>query len=200
LILLGYLDLVLLYRKGEILGLRWNDIDFERKEIHVRQQITRINGAIKASDLKTESSFRVIPFDFNHHTRNSDIQNALIEHANKNNIDIPPFAPNFQLSLQGTVVMSEAGTPLEPRNFLRCFQNLAKQAGLPHLTVHDTRHIAATNLKDSDLPIKDAAKILGHAKPETTLKIYQHGTTKTQRDGLSVAVSRLTRNTKCSAA
>lgn len=171
-------------RRGEVLGLRWCDIDFINGDIHVRQQIYRLNSALKADSLKTDSSFRILPLD-------PEIHIALIEHAKKNNIDIPPFEPKFQLSLHGTVVRSKADTPIEPRNFLRCFQNLVKKLGLPHLTVHDKRHIAATNFKDSGIPVLDAAKLLGHAKPETTLRIYQHGTSETQRTGISIALSRL---------
>jgi integrase len=183
-----YIAFLLLFtygmRRGEVLGLRWSDIDFENNNIHVRQQIGRINGCLKASKLKTKNSFRVIPLDM-------AIRMAIIEHAKKNIVEIPPFNPHFKLSTQGTIVTSNAGTPLDPRNLIRIFHNLSKQAGLPRIKVHATRHIAATNFKDVNMPIVDAQKVLGHAKPETTLKFYQHGTTETQRIGISAAVKRL---------
>jgi integrase len=109
-------------RRGEVLGIRWCDIDFENDNIYVRQQVSRINGAIKVGELKTESSFRVIPIS-------PDIRAALLEHAKKNNVEIPPFEPYFKMSLDGTIVRSKVGTPVEPRNLQRCFQNLAAKAG-----------------------------------------------------------------------
>ena len=107
-------------RRGEVLALRWSDIDFVNERIYIRQQVNRVRGVLKVSELKTDSSFRDIPLD-------PAICDALLQHAKKNNVDIPPFNPSFQLSLQGTVITSKASTPMEPRNFLRCFQILSLQ-------------------------------------------------------------------------
>ena len=104
-------------RRGELLGLRWSDIDFDNSVIHIRQQIDRINGKVKARDLKTMNSRRNVPLK-------SFICAALMEHAKKNNILIPPFNPNLELSLIDTVVMSKVGTPLEPRSLNRLFNTL----------------------------------------------------------------------------
>lgn len=67
-------------RRGEVLGLRWQDIDFENGVIHVRQQIGRVNGSIKARELKTVNSRRKLPFVAN-------VRAALLEHAKRNGVN-----------------------------------------------------------------------------------------------------------------
>jgi len=122
-------------RRGEILGLRYSDIDFGNNRIYFRQQYIRVDSGHKMSGLKTASSNRDVPLDPVIHT-------AILEHASKNGIKIPPFERKPSLSMDGTIIRSRANTPITPRNFLRCFQNLVKKLGLPHLTVHDKRHVA----------------------------------------------------------
>jgi integrase len=156
-------------RRGEVLGLRWCDIDFHNGWIHVRQQIGRIDGALLARDLKTKNSRRNLPLS-------PVIREALLRHAEKKGIAIPAFDPQPEQSLQGTIVTTRIGTPLEPRNLARCFHGLIKRVGLPRIKLHATRHTTATMLKELKTDIKDVQLILGHANPSTTLRIYQHGT------------------------
>jgi integrase len=177
-----YITFLLLFtygmRRGEVLGLRYSDIDFENGKIYVRQQIDRINGRITASVLKTKKSRRELPLrDY--------VRSALIKYAKTTGVIIPQFNPNFELSIHGTVVVSNAGTPLEPRNLGRLFDSLSKKAGLPHIKIHATRHMTATLLKDLNVPDKDIQDLLGHAKITTTKNIYQHGTQDTQHNAIS---------------
>lgn len=174
-------------RRGEVLGIRWCDIDFDNNLIHVRQQIDRINGEIKARDLKTANSHRILPLV-------PIIRTALLELAPKRRTEISSFSPKLELSTEGTVVLSGAGTPLEPRNLARSFHLLADKLGLPRIKLHATRHTAATILKELNVPVKDVQLILGHANISTTLNIYQHGTTETQRNALCAVGERLLGN------
>jgi integrase len=180
-------------RRGEVLGLRYCDIDFDNGVIHVRQQIDRINGVIKARDLKTKNSRRTLPLI-------DDVRKALLKHANKNGITVTRFNSLLELSTQDTIVVSRVGTPLEPRNLARCFEQLTEEVGLPRIKIHATRHIAATTLKDLNVPIKDVQLILGHANIATTANIYQHGTSDIQRSALSAAYKRLNIGTVATAA
>lgn len=179
--------LIIIYglRRGEAAGLCWRNIDFENNVIHIRQQIIRLNGKLVACDLKTENGRRDLPMmDF--------VRNALLEHAKKHNITIQPYDPeNSELSTEGTVVISEAGTPLEPQNLLRSFRILTKKVGLPQIKLHALRHLAATILKDLKVPTKDIQLILGHADSSTTLKFYQHGTKKTMDSAIASMESAL---------
>jgi len=176
------LSLIILY--GEVLGLRWSDIDFDNGLIYVRQQIGRVNGVIMARDVKTTNSRRTLPLM-------SIVHSALLDHAKRQRITIPPFNAYYELSIQGTVVISKVGTPIEPRNLRRYFDTLLEETGLPRITVHAMRHTAATVLKDLNVPVKDAQLILGHSDISTTLNIYQHGTPETHRAAISAIENRL---------
>ena len=165
-------------RRGEVLGTRWCDIDFANNLIHVRQQIDRVNGEIKARDLKTKNSRRTLPLL-------PSVRDVLLRLAEKRNITIPPFNPKLEMSIEGTIVLSRNGKPLEPINLNRCFHILTEKMGLPRIKIHAARHTAATILKDLNVPIKDVQLILGHATIATTLSIYQHGTAEAQRSAMS---------------
>ena len=171
-------------RRGEVLGLRWSDIDFGNNVIHVRQQIDRINGRIVARDLKTKNSRRNLPLI-------GELRTVLLEYANKHGIAIEKFNPQCEISVQNTIIASRVGTPMEPKNLERCFHILRKNAGLPRITIHAMRHTAATMLKDLNVPLKDVQLILGHADIATTANIYQHGTSEAQRVALSAVGGRL---------
>ena len=135
----------------------------------MRQQIYRINGKVVARDLKTKNSRRVLPIT-------TKVRDALLEHADKNSVTLPPFDPYCKLSTEGTVAINSAGKRIQPSSLKWCFNNLTKKAGLPHITIHAMRHTAATILKDLNVPVKDVQMILGHSNITTTLNIYQHGT------------------------
>jgi integrase len=176
-------------RRGEIIGLRWSDIDFENGFICVRQQMYRVKGKrvkseIVVKELKTKNSRRNPPLV-------DDVRNALIEHAKKRNITIPPFNPYFELSKQGTVIVGKTGNPVDPRVLARHFENLTKKADLPRTKLHAMRHMTPTFMKDLGVHVKDAQMILGHANVSTTLNIYQHGTPEGQRAALDAMGNRL---------
>ena len=165
-------------RRGEILGLRWGDIDFDNGLIHIRQQIDRIDGVIKGRKLKTKNSFRSLPLV-------DTVRLALLNHAAKHGITITPFNQQHEFSITDTIVLSNTGKPLESRWLGPCFQQLAKKAGLPRIKLHAIRHTTATILKDLNVPIKDVQLILGHANISTTMNIYQHGTPETHHNAIN---------------
>jgi integrase len=165
-------------RRGEVLGLRYSDVDFENNLIHIRQQIDRINGKIMARDVKTANSHRTLPLT-------ESVRLAILAHAASHGVALPPFSMQYNISTSGTIVISQANTPLEPRNLARSFHDLIARAGLPRIKLHAMRHTAATMLKDLAVPAKDAQLILGHANISTTLNIYQHGTPDTHRSAMT---------------
>jgi len=171
-------------RRGEVLGLRYCDIDFDNGLIYVRQQIDRINGRIMARDVKTENSRRTLPLI-------PAIRTELLNHAERNCTIIPPFDLNPDMSTEGTIIVGKTGRALEPKSLVRSFDILAMRAGLPRIKVHAMRHTAATVLKDLGVPVKDAQLILGHSNIITTLNIYQHGTPDTHRTAISAVGERL---------
>ncbi|MFI5746561.1 tyrosine-type recombinase/integrase [Streptomyces sp. NPDC051644] len=162
--------LLLIYglRRGEVLGLRWEDLDYERSEIHIRQQLTRVGKQLIHGPLKTKASNRDLPML-------TPIASALNEHRAEQ---------TARGIMSDLVFTTDAGTPIEPRNFARSFERLLKRHGLREVTVHTLRHTAATILKNLRVPARDAQVILGHSRITTTLELYQHGDIASSRNAL----------------
>ncbi len=142
-------------RRGEALGLRWRDVDFEGKVIHIRQQLVEMGKHIFVSTPKTTNSKRDLPLL--HH-----IESVLLATREGNESD------------DDFVFRSRTGTPYQPNNIFRFFRKHVRELGLPVISIHDIRHTVATMMKDSGVPLKDAQMTLGHASPTTTMQHYQH--------------------------
>ena len=166
-------------RVGEMLGLRWSDIDFENNVFIVRQQIVRTMGKLVIQTVKTDSSRRQLPLV-------PAVKEALLNHAVKNAVKPHLFAPQRELSAEGLVITTSLGTPLEAGLFRRRhFQRLITKYRMPPIKLHGLRHTAATILKDMGVPVKDVQEILGHTDISTTLKVYQHGSNHVKWNALT---------------
>ena len=166
---MGYV-LLLVYgmRRGEVLGLRWCDIDLERNEIRVEQQLQRIKGKLVMGDVKTNAGRRTLPIL-------PITRQAILDHFGRS-LGVEYSEKAFaQLANDKTLVLlSSVGTPIEPTSFYRVFQRRRETAGLPRITIHHMRHTAATVLKNLGVPARDAQLLLGHAQITTTQQLYQH--------------------------
>lgn len=167
--------LTLLYgmRRGEVLGLRWEDIDFERRAIYVRQQIQRSIGGLQAGPVKTSAGRRDLP-----------LLDVVAEALRRHRAQAEQLAAGGCRPLGETVLTSATGRPVEPRNLVRSFQAACLRHGLPVIAVHHLRHTTATMLKYAGVPVRDAQLVLGHAHSSTTQMLYQHGDIDGQRAGL----------------
>lgn len=160
---IGYV-LLLIYgmRRGEAIGLRWSDIDFDAGAIHVRQQLQRIDGKVVAGEVKTAAGRRTLPLV-------PMLRTLLEAHASARDTRVLGEAD------EDLVLTSKTGAPIEPGNFARTFYLTAERAGLRRITVHQTRHTAATLLKSMGVQARDVQLILGHSNVSTTQQLYQHG-------------------------
>ncbi|MEN4478135.1 site-specific integrase [Mycolicibacterium cosmeticum] len=155
-------------RRGEALGLRWSDIDWDHNVIHIRQQLQSVGQRLLLGPLKTRASRRDLPLLL-------PVRAALIEHQRRQ----PAASSDWNL-----VTTTSTGAPMWPRNFVRAFHTLRKRIGLRHTRIHDLRHMTATQLKNLGVPDRDAQLILGHSHISTTQQIYQHGDNAIQRAAL----------------
>lgn len=174
--------MLLLYgmRRGEVLGLRWCDVDFARGELHIRQQLQRIGRTLEQGPVKTAAGRRDLPLI-------AALREALMCHyaaQHGGELDAASIAERAAPD-QGLVFLSATRTPVDPRNFVRTFHEIRGKAGLPRITVHHTRHTAATMLKNLGVPARDAQLILGHAHVTTTQQLYQHGDLRGQAEALA---------------
>jgi integrase len=171
---LGFL-LAILYgmRRGEVLGLRWCDIDFTHGIFRIERQVQRIGGALVSGPVKTSAGRRTLPIVASAHA-------VLLRQAALAGVDLTATKlPDT------TVLTSTTGRPVEPRNFVRSFQEFCATAGVRVIAIHHLRHTAATHLKAQGVAPRDAQLILGHAHVTTTQQLYQHGDVAAQASALT---------------
>ena len=135
-----YLAIVLLIvyglRRGEVLGLSWNDVDFESNTFQVRQQLLRVGHALQLGPVKTSASKRELPLL-------GIAREAFLSHEALRTLG----GPETVWTLHQLVFTSRTGAPVEPRNVARSFERIAQVAGLRRIRTHDLRHTTATLLK-----------------------------------------------------
>jgi len=163
---LFHLAIVTGAREMELLGLKWTDVDWVRKVIKIERQLERADGnGVQFSPPKTKNGRRSI----NLGKRSMEI---LRIHYEKHQQLRKEASENW--SEHGLIFTTNNGTPIHPRNLLRDFRILLKNAGLPQIRFHDLRHTAATLMLNNGIPIIVVSRRLGHAKASITLDVYGH--------------------------
>ena len=167
---------LLLYgmRRGEVLGLRWSDIEGET--IRVRQQVQRLRGELVIGPVKTRAGKRDLPLL-------GLADEALTIRRGTQFLDCEHLGDAWTDT--GLVFTTKTGHVVEPRNLNRSFDRICADNGIRRVKVHALRHTAASLLKSLGVPAKDAQVILGHAHPSTTEQIYTHVDEAAKRDALT---------------
>ena len=161
-------------RMGEILGLRWQDVDLDGATLAVNQAIYRIAGkGLVTAEPKTDRSRRALFLP-------DGVIRALKAHRLRQLQKRLAAGPRWQDS--GLIFTSGVGTPLEPRNLFRSFKALLRKAGLPDVRFHDLRHSAASLLLAQGVPMRAVMELLGHSNIGTTADIYSHVMPAMMRD------------------
>jgi integrase len=168
------LALTLGLRKGELLGLRWADVDLDRGELEVRQTLQRISGELRVQPPKTKRSRRTIPLP-------APCVDALREHRARQAAERLRAGERWKDS--GLVFMTRVGSPLEPRNLNRHFYSVRRAGGLA-VRFHDLRHTCVSLLLDLGVPPHVVREIVGHSDIEVTMTIYAHASLDEQRKAL----------------
>jgi len=153
-------------RRGELLGLRWKDIDLKNGKIKVIQQLVKEGNKHVIRELKTDSSQnRVISIP-------DEVIAELKEYKEKQRIERKSLG--LSEVYNGLVFTSETGTFVQTRNFDRCLKAILKRAGLEEIRVHDLRHTFALISLQAGADIKTLQSDLGHESIQTTLDKYGH--------------------------
>jgi integrase len=151
-------------RRGEILGLRWHDIDFVEARLAVRRALVSVAYEITESTPKSHQA-RVIDLD-------RDTLTRLQAHRDEQEVEQGNWGAGYEVS--DLVFCRENGTPIHPDSFSQRFEFEVRRSGLPKIRLHDLRHSHATIALRAGVQIKVVSERLGHESPAFTLKQYTH--------------------------
>ena len=160
---LFYLDLSTGLRRGELLGLKWNDINFETRMLEVKRQIQRVNGVIQETAPKTHNAYRKILLPV-------EAVEILRQYREQQKVKSEYVFP------------SPTGGIMEPDCARKMLKRVLLRAGLDELRFHDLRHTFATLALQNGVDVKTLSGILGHYSAGFTLDTYAHVTAQMQED------------------
>jgi integrase len=165
-------------RKGELLGLRWSDIDFGDATLTVRQALQRVGGHLVLVEPKTARSRRVVPVP-------PPTLAALCGHRRRQKADQLAAGPAWRDT--DLVFATHLGGPLEPRNVNRSWYAIRSRAGLTGFRLHDLRHSCASFMLAAGASPRTVMKTLGHSQIGLTMNTYTHVLPEIERAAIDAA-------------
>jgi integrase len=158
------LILVMGLRKGEVLGLRWNDVDFDAEVLSIGWQLQRVGKQlIHKERTKSDGSTDVLPIP-------SICLAALLHRQEQQKTARARCGEEWQAS--DLIFTTRTGRPIEPRNVNRAFDIRCRRADVKVIRVHDTRHTCGSLLAALDIHPRVAMQILRHSRIAITMEIY----------------------------
>ena len=150
-------------RVGEVVGLEWDDIDFEKRELHVKRTMdyNYYTRTWATTTPKSKKSIRTIPL--------TTEAIRLLRAQREMNKVIP-------LEWKDKVFLSGKGVPVENRGYNLCLKRACKKAGIRKISMHILRHTFATRCIEGGMKPKTLQVILGHANINMTMNLYVHAT------------------------
>ena len=157
-----YVEVMTGLRRGEICGLKWQDINFSENTLKVQRSVSVVKGGLSIGETKTETGVRSIQMP-------PSVAEVL---QNRKQTAITEWVfPNFMHPEQ----------PISPATAYRKLKVILKYAGLPLIRFHDLRHTFATHATHGRVDPKTLASILGHTNDSFTLDTYTHVTSDMQK-------------------
>ena len=144
-------------RRGELLALRWDDLDFQTGALRVERQVQRVKGSLAVTQPKTRSSSRTVILPM-------PVLDILKNYRQKVNSRWMFPSPRKEDS------------PLDPAAVRKKLAAVLERAGCKHVRFHDLRHTFATNALEHGMDIKTLSAVIGHVSSATTLNVYAHVT------------------------
>jgi integrase len=170
-------------RRGEVLGLRWRDVDLDAAQLAVVQSLTTVDGDPLLTGPKTQRSRRTIFLD-------SQTVALLKDHRRRQREEQLVAGPDW-LTSGDLVFRDELGRPLHPDWFSREFKVLVRRTGVPPIRLHDLRHTHATLALKAGVHPKVVSERLGHATVGITLDLYSHVTPGIARDAAEAVAAKI---------
>ena len=160
---LYYTELSTGLRRGELLGIKWEDVDFDAGSIYIQRQITRLNGVVKESPLKTKNAYRQIIVA-------PEVIQMLKEKKERED------------GFSAYAFSSPVGGPMCPDSMLKMLHRVLHRAGLEEIPFHSLRHTFATLALQNGVDVKTLSGLLGHYSAGFTLDTYGHITKAMKQD------------------
>lgn len=162
-------------RRGEACGLRWSDINWRQRSIHIQRNVVKLTGEpifVKAP--KTAAGDRVVYF--------SKEMGRLLKTWKQECAWEAEQTSGLVLGEEDYLFRQPDGNPMVPSSFTFRFKKILKENGLPtDLSIHSLRHTNASLLISQGVDVRTVASLLGHAQTSTTLDIYSHAFDKNKR-------------------
>ena len=164
-------------RRGEILGVRWQDVDLDRGVLSVVQSLEETRNGLRFKPPKTKRSRRVIT-----------LPTVTIEGLRRHRAEQAQVRLRLGIGRDenGLVCPRYDGRPRSPRAFTKEFTRLVAKLDIPHITFHGLRHSHATQLLRAGVHPKIAQERLGHSSIATTMDLYSHVTASMQEDAATL--------------
>lgn len=175
---LYYLAIATGCRRGELIALRWSDVDWARPAISINRTAEEVSGGIIWTEPKTARSRRSVPLP---------AKAAALLKAHKARQAEEKLRLGKEYEDQGLVFARPDGRPLSPSHVSKHFTSILRKAGLPHIRLHDLRHTHATLLLAAGIHPKIVSERLGHSTITLTFDTYCH-VTHTMQDAAAKRV------------
>ena len=169
-------------RRGEVVALRWSDVDVAHRRLTVNQSATVVDGDEVVSTPKTRRSRRVIDLD-------PETVTLLKQHRARQRELLLMVGATATAS--DRVFTNEVGGPLRPASVGQAFRRLVGGAGVPVIRLHDLRHTHASHLLMAGVNVKVVSERLGHASVSFTLDTYGHVMPGQQAEAAAAAAALL---------
>ena len=159
-------------RRSEVLGLKWDAVDFERNTITIKHTVTEcsVDGKVilvKQDRTKTKSSMRTLPLV-------SAVRERLIALMAEQDENRRLCGKSYIKDFAGYICVNEIGDLIKPGYVTNCFGKLLTDNALRKIRFHDLRHSCASLLLANGVPMKQIQEWLGHSDFSTTANIYSH--------------------------
>lgn len=160
-----YITVIYGLRRSEVLGLKWDSVNFQNKTVTIKHTVVRHNSVVRKDTTKTASSYRIYPMD-------DEVEKLLLQVKYTEEINRKTFADCY---IENDYIFKwENGMPYNPDYITSKFSKILKNNDLPHIRFHDLRHSCASLLITKGFSLKDIQDWLGHADFSTTANFYAH--------------------------
>ena len=173
-------------RKGEVMALKWENVDFKERKIYIRNSLCRVKDELpdekgrycatyQVLEPKTKKSIRTIPML-------DEVYAALMEQKRRQDAEKEIYKDIYED--QGFVFADQTGHYLPQRPFMDKYHQFLDKYGITDIRFHDLRHTFATILIESDVSIKLVQELLGHSTITTSMDIYTHVSDKKKEQAI----------------